>query len=253
MYYKVKEVSDITGLSVRMLHHYDKINLLKPDHVTEAGYRQYSDDDLSRLQQIFFLRELDFSLVAIKKMLNHSEDFYSELMVQQKQLLELKVERILRIIDNIDSTQKRLNKGESMTSKAMFDGFDNQEIQVQKEKYVKEVEEKWGHTQAYSQSKKRTAKYGPEDYKRIQEVTNATYANIVNKMDRDVSDKEIQALVGDLRQGITDNFYECSLEIFEGLGKMYVEDPRFKKNLDQYGEGFAEYLSKAIAYYVTVC
>lgn len=251
MYYKVKEVSEMVGLSVRMLHHYDKINLLMPDHVTEAGYRQYSTHDLSRLQQILFLRELDFPLGTIKDMLGQSEDGYNNLMDQQKHLLELKVERLLKIIDNIDRTQESLKRGKNMSNEEKFEGFDMKELQAHKEKYAKEVEEKWGHSEAYKASEKRTASYGPKDYKRIQQTTNAIYREIVTRMDRNVSDQEVQKLVGDLRQGINNNFYECTVEIFAGLGQMYVEDSRFKKNLDKNGEGFAKYLSEAIAYYVS--
>lgn len=249
MYYKVKEVSDLVGLSVRMLHHYDKIGLLKPDHMTEAGYRQYSDDDLIGLQQILFLRELDFSLDQIKDMMAKPDYNRVDLLEKQQGLLEMKVDRLLRIIDTIKVTKERVKKGETMTNKERFDSFDQSDIEAHKKKYAKEVEERWGNTKAYKQSAQRTAKYGPEDYKRIQEETDRIYDELVSLMDQEVSHERVQVLVDQLRQGISKNFYDCDLVTFAGLGEMYVADPRFTKNLDAYGQGFAAYLSKAIAYY----
>lgn len=249
MYYQVKEVANMTGLTVRTLHHYDAIGLLRPEKVSEGGYRQYSQDDLMVLQQILFLKELDFSLATIGKMLADPAHNHSELLVNQKMLLQKKVERLQRIIANIERTQKMYERGETMSTEETFDGFDMKEIEAHKKKYAEEVKERWGGTDAYRQSAKRTADYGPEDYKRIMEATNATYDEIVSLMDRDVSDEWVQKLVHSLREGITENFYDCTLEIFAGLGEMYTADSRFTKNLDKHGEGFAAYLSKAIAYY----
>ncbi len=249
MYYKVKEVSEMVGLSVRMLHHYDKIGLLKPDHVTEVGYRQYSEDDLMNLQQILFLRELDFSLESIKNMMGSPDYNQVALLEKQQSLLEKKVERLLKIIDAIGLTKERFEKGESMSNEERFDSFDMSEIEAHKMKYAKEAEEKWGKSDAYKQSAERIEKFGQEDFKRIQEENNGIYKEIVGLMDQDVSNERVQVLVGALRQGITDNFYDCTVEIFADLGEMYVADPRFTKNLDKHGEGFAAYLSKATDYY----
>lgn len=249
MFYKVKEVSDMVGLSVRMLHHYDKINLLKPDHLTEAGYRQYSEEDLTKLQQILFLRELDFSLEAIKEMMLNPGYDRVEILSKQQMLLEQKIQRLLRIVDNIELTKKKMARGEKMSNEERFDGFDTKEIEAHIEKYAEEVKKSWGNGDAYIQAAKRTAHYSAEDHKRIMKESNLIYQELVGLMDRDVSNDRVQTLVGALRQGITDHYYDCTLEIFSGLGQMYIDDPRFTKNLDKHGEGFARYLSEAIAYY----
>ena len=249
MYYQVKEVSKMTGLSVRMLHHYDKIGLLKPAAVTEAGYRQYSEDNLVLLQQIMFLKELDFSLETIGEILNRSDYDIIHMLERHKVLLEKKVERLLKIIETIDKTRDHYERGDKMLNEERFDGFDMTEIEAHKAKYAKEVAMRWGETDAYEESRNKMSTYGPEDYKRIQLETEGIYKEIIDLMDQPVSDSRVQALVHSLRIGITDNFYECTKEIFAGLGEMYVLDDRFKDNLNGYGEGFAEYLSKAIAWY----
>lgn len=251
MFYKVKDVADMAGVSVRALHHYDRIGLLVPDHVTESDYRQYSEDNLRRLQQICFLKELDFPLKKIKEILDESSEDTTVLLDRHKALLELKVERLLKIIDTIDKTKETHRRGESMKEKELFDGFDMKEIEAHKEKYAQEVNDRWGHTDAYKQSAKRTAAYKPEDWKRITERTNGTYRQLVELMDKNVpvTDEEVQKLTGLLRQYITEDYYDCTKEIFAGLGQMYVADERFTKNLDKHGQGFAQYLSDAIAEY----
>lgn len=249
MFYKVKEVADMVGLSVRTLHHYDKIGLLRPDHLTESGYRQYSEENLKTLQQICFFKELDFPLCDIELMLKTDRLDENTLLDQHKVLLEKKVERLLRIIDTIDATKEHNRRGDNMSNEERFESFDMSEIEAHKKKYQEEAGENWGGSDAYLQSQARTNKYTPEDWKRISEKNNKVYGEIVSIMDKDVSDSEVQELVGKIRQYITEDYYDCTMEIFEGLGQMYVSDPRFTKNLDKHSEGFAQYLSDAIAYY----
>lgn len=252
MYYKVKEVSEMVGISVRTLHHYDKIGLLKPHHKDkESGYRQYSEANLVSLQQICFFKELDFSLSEIKHYLEDETIDIGDLLDKHKTLMEKKVERLLKIIDTIDRTKTKNERGEIMSHEELFDGFDMSEIEAHKAKYAEEVEAKWGGSDAFAQSKARTDKYTPGDWKRIQEKTNGTYRAMVSMMEKgiEVSDDRVQELTGKLRDYITEDFYDCTMEIFEGLGQMYVNDPRFEKNLNKHGDGFAKYLSDAVAEY----
>lgn len=249
MYYKVKEVSDMVGLSVRMLHHYDKIDLLKPDHVTSAGYRQYSEENLELLQQILFLRELEFSLNEIKVFMEHQSQDYIGMLDKQQMLLKKKAKRLNKIIDTIEKTKDKYKRGEIMTAKERFEGFDSSDFEANKEQYAKEAEERWGHSEAFQESKRRTSKYSPDDFKRIQDETDKVYKQIVGLMHLHVSDPGVQTLVASLRDGITEHFYDCTLDIFRGLGQMYVDDPRFTKNLEKHGHGFAAYLSRAIEFY----
>jgi hypothetical protein len=173
----------------------------------------------------------------------------NELLDQHKALMEKKVERLMRIIDNIDDTRRRNERGETMSNKERFDGFDMKDIEKNRAKYSEEVNERWGGSDAYEESMKRASGYKEEDWRQIMERTNDIYRELVNMMDRDITDTKVQELVGNLRQYITEDFYECTMEIFEGLGQMYVTDTRFSKNLDKYGKGFAKYLSDAIDYY----
>lgn len=244
--YKVKEVSDLTGISIRMLHHYDKINLLKPSNLSEAGYRLYSEGDLEVLQQILIYRELDFSLKEIREILDDKNFDLKDALISQKKLIIEKRNRLNKIIDTIENTIKHVEEETSMSKKGMFEGLNvNKHIK----KYEKEVEEKYGENEAYKESKKRTVKYSKEDWNNINSEIDILYKELAKLKDRDVSDENVQELVNQWRMLISNNFYNCTIEIFKGLADMYIYDERFTKNIDKYGEGFTEFLSEAMKYY----
>lgn len=118
----VKEVSEMSGVTVKTLHHYHKIGLLVPGGISDAGYRLYGVRELERLQQILFYRELDFPLERIKRLLAAEPDRLALLSEQRKLLLERK-ERLERLIRTMDETMDKAAKGESMDMDEMFAGF----------------------------------------------------------------------------------------------------------------------------------
>ena len=136
---KVKEVSQLTGVSVRTLHHYDDIGLLTPDGSTEAGYRLYSDDNLATLQQILFFRELGFSLKKIKELLDSPSFNRQEAFEMQRNMLVEKRKQLDSMIDTIEKTIQQ-GKGELvMTNEEKFKGFD-----FSQNPYEQEARERWG-------------------------------------------------------------------------------------------------------------
>lgn len=157
----ISEMAKMSGVSIRTLHYYDQINLLKPSEiVSETGYRYYNEDSMERLQQILFYRELDFPLKEIGEIMMASEYNKEDALLKQRELLVLKRERL-------DSLIKLLNanlKGETTMS---FKEFDMSEIDEVKKKYAKEVKEKWGNTKAYEQSEKKTSGYTKEDWRKV--------------------------------------------------------------------------------------
>lgn len=145
----VGETSKLTGISVRTLHYYDEINLLKPSEVTEPGYRYYDDNALEKLQQILFYRELDFPLKDIKEILSKPDYNSIQALKNHKELLLLKRKRLDKLIKLVEN----IIKGESNME---FNEFDMTEIEKAKEKYAKEVKEKWGDTEAYKENSEKT-------------------------------------------------------------------------------------------------
>lgn len=247
--YKVKEVADLAGVSVRTLHHYDRMELLKPSEVLDNGYRLYSDADLAKLQQILFFKELDFPLQRIKEILD-SPDFDQRAALRtHHELLQKKRQRLDRIMESVEQTLHAMEGEVEMTAKDRFEPFDMSEIEAHQKKYEQETKEKYGGTSAYEESTRRAASYTKDDWQRIKENGDAIYMRIAELMDRGPEDAEVQAEIGKWRQHITDNFYDCSLEILRGLGDMYVADERFTKNIDKYRTGLAAFLQQAMHVY----
>ncbi|WP_279401304.1 MerR family transcriptional regulator [Piscibacillus salipiscarius] len=150
--YLVKEVAKLSGVSVRTLHHYDRIGLLKPSKVAKNGYRYYDDDSLRKLQQILFFKELDFSLNQIKEIMINQNFDQLEALENHKTLLKKKKRRLERLLTTVDETIYSLKEDQKMSKKKMFENFSMDEINAHQEKYAKETEEKYGHTDAYRQS-----------------------------------------------------------------------------------------------------
>ena len=234
----IKDFAKACGVSVRTLHYYDEIGLLKPSFVDEwTGYRYYDENSLLRMQEIMFYRELDFSLKNISQIISSPYYDKEKALSQQKKLLVLKKERLEKLIFSID---------DAMKGKVVMNAFDNSEF----EKYKDEAKEKWGNTTAYAEYSEKSKNYGKDKFSAI----SGEMAEIFSKFNRamknpDAASDEAQALVKELQDYITNNFYTCTKEILSGLGQMYVYDERFKNNIDKAGEGTAEFVSEAIKIY----
>ncbi len=237
----VSEFARLSGVSVRTLHYYDEIGLLKPDFVDDnTGYRFYGEKAFSTMQEILFYRELDFSLKNIKEFIASPSHNKTEALKAQKQLLILKKQRLERIIESIN----RAEKGEKIMN---FDAFGNGEIN----KYKDEVKSRFGGTEAYKESQEKTANYTENDWNNLEQGLNKIISEFAKAKDDGIkeTDKEAQALVKRLQNFITETQYTCTNEILASLGEMYVADERFKKNIDKASAGTAEFMSKAIKEY----
>lgn len=228
----VKEISRLTGISVRTLHYYDEINLLNPTQITEAGYRLYDDTALERLHSILIFRELQFPLKEIKTILD-SPDFDTQAALKKQiQLLELQRNRLDKIII---SARELLTKGANNMN---FSAFDKTEI----EKYAEEAKQKWEHTAAYKEYKQKHSDSADKTDELMQ-----IFAEIGQIKPLSPASVQAQQLIKKLQNFITDNYYTCTDEILKDLGKMYVCDKRFKHNIDKAGGvGTAEFTAKAI-------
>ena len=244
--YKINEVSKLTGVSIRMLHHYDKIGLLSPSKRTDSNYRMYNDEDITRLYQMLLFKELEFPLQEIKQILDNKEFNMEEALKVQRNLIFEKKKRLERILESIDDTIENL--GGTM-SKNNFKAFDYEEVKKHQQKYKEETEKRYGKSDAYKESQKKTSKYSKNDWENIMEDASVIYEELSKLMDKDPSDKDVQELIEKWRNHITTNFYNCTIEIFRGLALMYIADERFTKNIDKYGKGLAQFMSDAMNIY----
>ncbi|MBW6410734.1 MerR family transcriptional regulator [Clostridium weizhouense] len=249
MSYKVKEVSNMVGISVRTLHYYDQIGLLKSDTITAAGYRLYTEKDLEKLQQILFFKELDFSLKEIKNIIENPGFDRKHALNNHKNLLLQKKERLEKIIDTLEKTINSIDGGKEMDKKEMFNGFDISEIENYKVKYAKEVREKYGNSEAYKENKIKTSKYTKEDWNNIMASGNLIFEKLSKLMDKPKEFSEVQDVIEEWRRYITNNFYNCTPEIFRGLGQMYIYDERFTNFINEIKPELAKFFSEAIEVY----
>lgn len=243
----VKELADLVGISVRTLHHYDEINLLNPSKISEAGYRLYSEANLDRLQQILFFKELDFPLKKIKQILDDPSFNKQEALQLHKKMLMDKRNHIDQMIQTINQTTKHFKGEINMTNEEKFIGFD-----FNKNEYEQEAREKWGGKTVDKAYEKLSNMPKEERFEKENEMNNLfrTLAS-VNNEEKSPASEEAQQLIQNWYDFLNDNInYEYSLEVFKGLGELYIADERFTKNINQFGEGLAQYMHEAINIYV---
>lgn len=240
---QIKDFAALVGVSVRTLHYYDEIGLLYPSFIDEQnGYRFYDEQSLARMQEILFYRELDFSLKMIAEILSSPNYDKQQAIRKQKQLLKLKKERLERLISALEQAEK----GEITMS-----AFQDSTYENARQKYAREVKERWGGTDAYKESAEKTAGYSNGTWDRVLGGLSDVFAEFaVCKASGERADSDTaQDVVKKLQAYITDNFYHCTVEILAGLGQMYVGDERFKENIDKHGAGTAAFAAEAIAAY----
>lgn len=239
--FKVKEVAELTGLSVRALHHYDAIGLVSPEKRTSAGYRLYTEADLVALQQVLVYRELGLPLERIKQIVNDPAFDRQAAFEDQRRQLEHKLENTHAMLRAVDKALAALKGVPIMNAKELFDGFDPAE-------YEEEAKERWGDTDAYKESARRTKGYGPEEWKALKAENDEIMSELAKLVvaGGKPTDEAAMDLAERHRLHIDRWFYPCAHAMHRGLGQMYVADERFTQNIDKFGEGVAALLSAAI-------
>lgn len=247
--YQVKEVARLTGVSVRALHHYDEIGLLVPSSHTDAGYRLYDDRDLLRLQQILIGRELGLPLEEIKRSLDDPHFDRQAALRKQRRELEKSAARAAAMLRAVDAALAAFaTEGErTMTDMskdeitALFEGFDPSQ-------YESEVNERWGTTDAYEESARRTSKYTQADWERYKAEADAILNHAARLFRSGVSPREAEAgaVAERHRLSIDRWFYPCSPGMHAGLADLYEADARFTQNIDKYTPGLTAWWVAAI-------
>lgn len=238
------QLAEIAGVSVRTLHYYDSIGLLKPAERTEANYRFYGEAELLRLQQILLYRELDFSLEKIADILDDPGfDLVSALQAHKTEL-QKRMRRVGELVVTVENTIQQLKeRSKKMDYNEMYKGFDPEKAKA----YEKEAREKYGDAAVDDSHNKIKAMTKGEfdDLNKERENINKELAQL---MHMNVDDRVIQRIV-QRHFDLTAKFMDLTLDRYRGLGKMYVDDERFKEHYDKVKPGLAEYLRDAIFVY----
>ena len=234
----VKEVSRLTGVSVRTLHHYDAIGLLKPTAVTEAGYRLYDEQTLGKLQTILLFRELEFPLKEIKEMLTAEHFDPMAALDDQIRLLELRREHLDRLIDHARQIKK------TGVMNMDFKAYDTKKLDT----YAAEARQRWGHTDAWreTQEKAKSKEAQISEADGLMDI----FRRLGQFREGDPGDSAVQALIRELQQYICDHYYNCTNQILFGLGQMYAAGDEMNENIDRSGgPGTGDFARRAIEIY----
>lgn len=242
--YTVSRLAKIAGVSVRTLHHYDEIDLLKPSLRTATGYRLYGEKDLLRLQQILFFKELDFSLSEIAAVLDDPEFDQVEALRDHRRLLEQRALRLDRLLGTIDKTIQRLTEVDmKVTEEELYEGFSQEQI----ERYEREVREKYD-PEMVRESNRRARNMSKARWQALKQEGDEVTRGLAGLLGCAADDPQVQALIA-RHHATIEQFYPVTAEIYRGLAQLYVENPEFTAFYDQYRPGLVHFMQMSMIYY----
>lgn len=244
--YTVKQLSELAGVSIRTLHHYDDIELLRPSKVGSNGYRYYDDSAVLRLQQILFYREIGLELLQIKEILDSPDfDLLSALESHRKVLADKRL-RLQNLIHTVDDTIRHLSGEKPMAKRQMFEAFSDE----QQKQYEREARLQWDPDIVNGSIKKWNA-YTQAEKDAVMAEGGRVYNDLVTAIEAHLPPQspEVQTILTRWHQHIR-YFYEPTLEILRGLGQGYNSHPDFIANFQKLHADLPQYLETAITYYV---
>lgn len=242
--YTVKQLSNLAGITIRTLHHYDQIGLLKPTLVGANGYRYYGDEALYRLQQILFYRYLDMPLDEINRILGRRDFDVLSALAEHRSSLEAEIRRMRCLISTIDETIDHLKGNAKMNPKKLFEGFS----EAEQEKHAEEAAQQWDPETVHA-SNRRWKSYSADEKRRILDEGNALYADLVAVKAKGAGSKEVQAVIARWHAHLQ-HFWSPKDDQLLGLADLYDDDPRFRANYDKFAPGLSEFMREAVKVYV---
>ena len=248
--YSVQKMAKLTGVSVRTLHLYDQMGLLKPGIRTEARYRLYGEQELLRLQQILFYKELDFPLKEIKAILDDPMFDLVKALLSHKTSLQVRKDRITRLLETIDKTVNHLKKGEVMLKpEELYDGLAKETAEA----YRTGATAKYGE-ETVAHAEISLGKLSKEQFETLKEELKTNAGCLFALKNEDPHSARVQQLITKHYELIrvlwgTANQTDKQAEAYKGLGELYVNDERFTLVDGQPQPDYALFLSKAMAYF----
>lgn len=248
MAYTVKQLAKISGVSVRTLHWYDEIELLKPAYLGANGYRYYEEKQLLTLQQILFFRELAFNLNDIQKLLSQNDFDQIKALYAHREVLEKEIDRKKNLISTIDKTILHLRGKKTMSDKELYYGFDSTR-QAEYEQYLVKSHGLPAE-QLLLESKKRTAKWDKDEWDEVKNQGDTIHKELAKAIEQGLKpdSDEVQTIIHRHYQ-MTERFYTASKEVYIGLTQLYAQHPDFKKFFDAYHPKMIEFIGEAMQFY----
>jgi DNA-binding transcriptional MerR regulator len=242
--YTVHQLAQLAGVSVRTLHHYDQIGLLKPSSRTGAGYRLYQQVDLLHLQQILFYKELGFPLIEIQRILSDPEFDQFQALQKHRRMLLKEMDRLNCLLNTLEKTIAAYKEDTMpLTDEELYEGFSKEQV----ERYEREVNEKYD-PELVKESNRRVRNMSKERWQAVKKEGEDITRLIASLANRPPADPQVQAAIARHHAHI-ENFYPVSPEIYRGLAQMYVEHPEFRAYYEKYGPNLADFMQAAMLYF----
>jgi len=242
--YTVSDVARRAHVTVRTLHHYDSIGLLRPSGRTDGGYRLYDDRDVERLAAIVALRAAGMSLADIPVALDAEGAERAALLDEQVRRLDAQIDLLQRQRQALMAAREASTMGIHLNQDEIFDVFGDDDPR----QFDVEVAERWGETDAYRESRRRTSTYSKDDWARAKADQEAVAVAFLDCMHagHPADGPEATAAAEAHRQNICTWYYDCTYEMQARLADMYLADPRFRAYYDDRVPGLAQYVHDAI-------
>lgn len=242
----VGQVAERFDITVRTLHHYDEVGLLSPSRRSHAGYRLYSDDDITRLQHVVVYRRLGFALEEIALLLEHPESAEQHLRRQRAAVMS-GLDEMRDLVTAIDRALEKEGSGMKMTTQERKELFGDDYADHFPDEYANEAQQRWGDTEAWKQSQERTREYTQQDWLQVKAESDAVDAAFVTAFDTGEPATSLAAMdAAELHRTSVERFYDCPHEFQRHLGDLYLTDPRFTAFYEDRRTGLTRYVRDAI-------
>ena len=249
MAYTVKKLSERSGVTIRTLHFYEEIGLLKPAYHGSSGYRYYEEKELLQLQQILFFKELGFSLKQIQKVLGRDDFDQLSALYTHRKSLNREWEKIGVLLKTIDKTIKHMKGKKKMKDKDIFDGFNITLVKKAKggESYFAAEEIVGKSVKNPTKNVQDVEKRGKEFYENITKTAHAIFNDLVHCIEKglDPASDEVQRIIKK-HHTLTEQTHAATQEVYTALAQMYQEHPEFRKQLDPFHPELATFMAEAM-------
>jgi DNA-binding transcriptional MerR regulator len=241
--YAVGEVAALAGVTVRTLHHYDRIGLVRPHGRTHAGYREYADADVARLHDVLAYRELGFRLERIGELLD-GEAHRAAHLREQHRLIGERIARLHQVLTHLETMMEAEQMGINLTPQEQLEvfgpGWSGQD-------HAAEAEQRWGETDAWQQSRRRTARFSKQDWVDVKAEQDGVEAEFAQALADGLAAGDARTMdVAERHRRVIARFYECSYSMHRALADLYLADPRFTQHYEDVAPGLAQFVHDAI-------
>jgi DNA-binding transcriptional MerR regulator len=252
MEYTVQKLSKLAGVSTRTLRYYDEIGILKPARINSSGYRIYGHEEVNKLQQILFYKELGVSLENISEIITSPNFDSTNALKEHREKLLAKKSQLDMLIANVDKTIAEVEGRIIMSDKEKFEGFKEKLINDNEEKYGTEIRQKYGDA-VIDASNEKFRNMSKEKYAEYEQLEKDVLKTLKAAFATKDPASDLAQKAADLhRTWLSYSWNSYSKEAHAGLAKMYVEDERFTQYYDKEQPGLAAFLRDAILIYTGI-